>query len=240
MLGPTGILVVEDSPDSVVVLANALTRTFPGATLTLAGSILEFRGKLSSLATVDLAVIDLGLPDGNGQDVIEAVRARWPEAQILVYTLFDDDGNLFDALKRGANGYLLKDDPPARLIRALTTIMEGEPPLSPKIARRMLQEFQARTPAPGGAVAVTVEEPAEDVGGRPDDANLTRREVETLTLAAKGLRLPELARHLGVTRSTAATYLKRIYRKLEVNSRAEAALAAARRGLVRIDRGSGG
>ena len=240
MLGPTEILVVEDSPDSVVVLANALAKTFPGARLTLAGSIREFRAKLPELGTVELAVIDLGLPDGSGHEVIDVVRARWAKAQILVYTLFDDDGNLFDALKKGANGYLLKYDPPARLTTALQTIMSGEPPLSPKIALRMLREFRE-----GNRIAPSDQPTAEEVLADEEeearsDSMLTPRELETLTLTAKGLRLPDLAMHLGVTRSTAATYLKRIYRKLAVNSRAEATLEAARLGLVKIARGQGG
>ena len=253
MLGPTGILVVEDSPDSVVILANALTRTFPGTRLTLAGSVREFRTKLADLDALDLAIVDLGLPDGHGHTVIQEIRAVWPEAQILVYTLFDDDGNLFEALKLGANGYLLKYDPPARLSMALRTILEGEPPLSPKIALRMLRAFREdkRLPAATGDVAVLQREPggsgesADDADLRREasarfDSSLTPRELETLTLTAKGLRLPELAQHLNVTRSTAATYLKRIYRKLQVNSRAEATMEAARLGLVKIARGKGG
>ena len=172
------------------------------------------------------------------------MRRRWAQAQILVYTLFDDDGNLFDALKKGANGYLLKYDPPARLTAALQTIMNGEPPLSPKIAQRMLREFReghrlppaVQAPEPPSAAEILADEEQE----ARSDSMLTPRELETLTLTAKGLRLPDLALHLGVTRSTAATYLKRIYRKLAVNSRAEATLEAARLGLVKIARGQGG
>ena len=250
MLGPAGILVVEDSPDSVVILANALTRTFPGTPLTLAGSVREFRTKLADLHALDLAVVDLSLPDGHGHTVIREVRARWPEAQILVYTLFDDDGNLFEALKLGANGYLLKYDPPQRLSEALRTILDGEPPLSPKIALRMLRAFREGGRLPTDVAFIHHEsgphgEGAEEADHKREasarsDSTLTPRELETLTLTAKGLRLPELAQHLNVTRSTAATYLKRIYRKLQVNSRAEATMEAARMGLVKIARGKGG
>lgn len=252
MLGPAEILVVEDSCDSVKVLATALSRTFPGVPLTLAGSVRDFHAQLPRLGQIELAVVDLGLPDGFGHEIIEVVRARWPEAQILVYTLFDDDGNLFEALKRGANGYLLKYDPPSRLSEALRTIMAGEPPLSPKIALRMLREFRegGRTPpedATGSAASARAEAAAahaaalqQDQEDARQDSMLTPRELDTLTLAAKGLRLPELAEHLGVTRSTAATYLKRIYRKLSVNSRAEATLEAVRIGLVNVARGPDG
>jgi DNA-binding NarL/FixJ family response regulator len=253
MLGLTEVLVVEDSPDSVVLLASALAKTFPGARLTLAGSIREFHNKLPDLANPGLAVIDLGLPDGSGHTVIEEMRARFPEVQILVYTLFDDDGNLFDALRMGANGYLLKFDPPGRLSLALQTIMDGEPPLSPKIAQRMLRVFREQGQLPATKVPVSstaadgarweaaaAEQEEQAQAAARSDSKLTPRELETLTLTAKGLRLPDLAMHLGVTRATAATYLKRIYQKLQVNSRAEATLEAARMGLIKIARGSGG
>ena len=115
MQGPAEVLVVEDSPDSVALLASALAKTFPGTRLRLAGSIREFHATLPQLQDVGLAVIDLGLPDGSGIALIGEVHARFPAAQVLVYTLFDDDGHLFEALRSGAQGYLLKFDPPVRL-----------------------------------------------------------------------------------------------------------------------------
>lgn len=237
MDGITRILVVEGSTDSVLVLAKALAETFPVAQPNLAGSIREVHSKMATLDTVELAIVDLVLPDGSGQEVVDVVRGYWSRAQILVYTVLDDDDHLLDALKSGANGYLLKYAAPSRLAKALQAILQGEPPLSPRLAMRMLREFREgnRLPEPGGANA----EQGEAEGTR-DDFQLTPRELETLSLIAKGLSLPEVAMHLGVQRSVVATYVKRIYRKLAVNSRAEATLRAARLALAKRDRDQSG
>jgi len=164
--------------------------------------------------TPDLALIDLGLPDGSGTRVIEVLASTAPDCQRVVTTIFADDVHLFPALRAGATGYLLKDQAPEQLARSLTGMLNGEPPLSPAIARRLLQTF-----------APVASEPGE---------RLSPRERETLMLTAKGCRLHEVAEQLGVTRNTAAGYLKSVYRKLDVNSRAEATLEAVRRGLVGV------
>ncbi len=136
----------------------------------------------------------------------------------IVTTIYDDDHHLFDAIAAGAQGYLLKDQHPDTLIEYLHRIDAGEPPLSPSIARRMLQHFsRSRPPAPAAI-------PAEEV--------LTAREMDVLRLLGRGLRVNEAAHTLGLTPHTVAGYVKTVYRKLNISSRAEAALEAARRGLV--------
>lgn len=161
----------------------------------------------------DLALIDLGLPDGSGVELILALSREHPRCQCVVTTIYADDQHLFPALRAGAAGYLLKDQPQARLVSQLRGICGGEPPLSPVIARRLLKMFDP--------------EPTET-----GLEQLSPRETETLILIAKGYRLNEVAASMGVTRNTAAGYIKNVYRKLEVTSRAEAALAAARLGLI--------
>ena len=126
-------------------------------------------------------------------------------------TVFDDDAHLFPALRAGAQGYLLKDQPPAAIAAALAGIAQGQPPLSPSIARRLLRHFQP-----------VQEEPP-----------LRPREVDVLRLTAKGLTLAEVAEALQLSRHTVSGYLKDIYRKLSINNRAEAALEAARLGIVK-------
>jgi DNA-binding NarL/FixJ family response regulator len=118
-------------------------------------------------------------------------------------------------LRAGAHGYLLKDQPEERLGAALDGVLRGEPPLSPAIAQRLLRVFNA-PPEPLHAGA----------------EQLTAREREVLVLVSKGCRLPELAERLEISRHTVSDHLKSIYRKLNVNSRAEAAVEAARLGLV--------
>ena len=131
----------------------------------------------------------------------------------MVTTIFEDDGHLFPALRAGAQGYVLKDLPQEQLAAMLVGIERGQPPLSPSIARRLLSFFNPPVPA-----------------ASPDENPLTERETEVLRLIAKGFSVPKVAEQLGISRNTTAGYLKDIYRKLQVNSRAEATLAAARRG----------
>ena len=232
------LLIVEDAAECMDFISRCIQDTFPAASLHQATSVRAAMAILAAQPHIDLAIVDLGLPDGSGLGVISALQASQPAATVVVHTLFDDDASLFDALRRGATGYLLKSDPPVRTQQALRALVAGEPPLSPRIALRMLREFreagqlpQHAQPSHAGDRRAAEQVVADE---SPPHSQLTPRELETLTLAAKGLRLPELAEHLQVTRSTAATYLKRIYRKLSINSRAEATLEAARLGLVRI------
>jgi Response regulator containing a CheY-like receiver domain and an HTH DNA-binding domain len=207
-------LVVEDLQDSAAWLKNALEGAFVGIAVstaaTLAAGLREF-----DRIRPDIALVDLGLPDGSGIDVITHAVEVLPECCCVVTTIYADDHHLFPALRAGAQGYLLKDQPVERVIAQLQAIERGEPPLSPAIAQRLLKVFTG-----------------DSQTAEPADARLTPRERETLTLIAKGYRLPEVASALEVSRNTAAGFIKSVYRKLRISSRAEAALEAARRGLV--------
>jgi DNA-binding NarL/FixJ family response regulator len=204
-------LVVEDLPTARDWLADIVVLAFPGVDVTTADSITHAR-KACEAVTFDLVLVDLHLPDGSGVDLIREISERSPSTDCVVATIYDDDGHLFPALQAGARGYLLKENDKQQLVTSLKGIVAGTPPLSPKIARRVLQHFHA---------------PRSE--GEP---KLTPREIEVLTLAAKGLRVKEIAEHTGMSPHTAADHLKVIYRKLNVSSRAEAALEASRRGLV--------
>jgi DNA-binding NarL/FixJ family response regulator len=210
--GYASALVVDDLPGARAWLAAALQAAFPGIEVATAGTLGE------ALARIDpppaLALVDLGLPDGSGMQLIEALRARGAATLCIVATVFDDDAHLFPALRAGAQGYVLKDRDRDSLAGMLRGIAAGQPPLSPSIARRLLRHFQPL--------------PAADADAPP----LTPRETEVLRLTAKGLTLNEVATALGLSRHTVSGYLKDIYRKLSVGTRAEAALEAARRGLV--------
>jgi DNA-binding NarL/FixJ family response regulator len=139
----------------------------------------------------------------------------------VVVTIYDDDDHLFPALQAGAFGYLLKEQPREALVAQLVRISQGEPPLSPPIARRVLAYFAT---AAGQRLAMVKQIESE--------VRLTERETEVLQRVAKGYTLPEIAVQFGLSRHTIADHIKQIYRKLNVSSRAEAALEAARRGLV--------
>jgi DNA-binding NarL/FixJ family response regulator len=221
-------LVVEDIADTRAWLCGILDRTFPGIEIAQAptrrAAFDWIRSRSQSLGGADdgaghhVALIDLGLPDGSGVEIIRELATRLPAVLPVVTTIYDDDAHLFDAIAAGAKGYLLKDQEADTLMRYLHRIDLGEPPLSPSIARRILDHFTRR------AATSTV---CEDTG-----ETLTAREVDVLRLLGRGMRIGEAARVLGLTHHTVAGYVKVVYRKLNITSRAEAAVEAVRRGLV--------
>ena len=213
---PSTALVLEDQAETREHLLAALAEAFPGVVARGAADLAEARSFLEGGAP-DLALVDLALPDGRGVDFLRDLNERSGGAtRSVVVTIYADDHHLFDAIAAGAGGYLLKDMGRAELVTYLRRLEAGETPLSPAVARRMLDYFRAR-PAPMAA------EP---------EAALTPRETEVLRLIGRGLRSGEAAKVMGVTELTVAGYVKAIYRKLNICSRAEAALEAQRRGLV--------
>lgn len=213
-------LVVEDLPEIRTWLAEVACEAFPGLQVTSAGRRDQGLERVRR-NQFDLALVDLGLPDGSGADVVGALRAHQPEALSVVVTIYDDDEHLFPALQAGAFGYLLKEQPRDQLVAQLLRISQGEPPLSPPIARRVLSYF-----ATAAGQRMTVMRQLDK------EVHLTERETEVLQRVAKGYTMPEIASQFGLSRHTIADHIKQIYRKLNVSSRAEAALEAARRGLV--------
>ncbi|WP_428420254.1 response regulator [Methylibium sp.] len=217
----TRILLLEDLPEIRVWLKALALQVFPEAQITEAARVHDAREQISA-QRFDLALVDLGLPDGSGVEVVAALREAQPEAQSVVVTIHDDDDHLFPALQAGAFGYLLKEQSREQLAEQLRRISAGEPPLSPSIARRVIQyfaaqqrsQFREKTPLMPGVT-------------------LTERENEVLLRVAKGFTLPEIGVQLNLSRHTIADYVKQIYRKLNVSSRAEVALEAQRLGLFR-------
>jgi len=214
-------LIVEDLTEVGDWLATVLTEAFPAVRVHRAARLDEALARVDD-TRCDLALVDLGLPDGNGLDVVRLLRRRQPAALSVVVTIHNDDDHLFPALQAGAFGYLLKEQEPNAMVAQLLRMVQGEPPLSPPIARRVLAHFaqEARRhslPAPPPLHGV----------------HLTERETEVLQRVAKGYTLPEIARQFGLSRHTVGDYVKQVYRKLNVSSRAEATLEAARLGLVK-------
>ena len=205
-------LVVDDLTASRDWLSSALSLAFPGITINTADSISSAKACID--ARPQLALIDLGLPDGSGVRLIEQLHPQG--CCCVVATVFDDDAHLFPALRAGAQGYVLKDQSQQQLADMLRGIGDGEPALSPSIARRLLKHFQPTLPTAQPATAGV----------------LTSRETDVLRLIAKGHTVADVARLLELSAHTVSGYLKDIYRKLSVNNRAEAALEAVRLGLV--------
>ncbi len=219
------ILLLEDLPEIRAWLRALVVQVFPGSTVVESARVHDALQQVGA-HRFDLAMIDLGLPDGSGVKVVQALREAQPDAQSVVVTIHDDDDHLFPALQAGAYGYLLKEQPREQLMEHLQRISQGEPPLSPSIARRMISYFSAQANKPA-----LQPYPAADT--LMPNVQLTEREREVLLRVAKGFTLPEIGVQLSLSRHTIADYVKQIYRKLNVSSRAEAALEAQRLGLFR-------
>ncbi len=207
------LLIVEDVPEALAWLTDVARAAFPGITVAAARSVQQAAEKIAA-EVWDMALVDLGLPDGSGLDVIRRLKARSPETMCIVSTVLGDDANIVAALSAGAQGYILKGQPEAVVHRQLMQLQHGIPALSPTIARRIMEHFQRTGPVDG------------------DIEPLTARETDVLTMVSKGFRNAEVARALGLAESTIATHVKSIYRKLGISSRAEAALHASRMGLT--------
>ena len=210
------ILLLEDIPEIRAWLKALVKQVFANAQITECSRVQD------ALALVNgqrftLALLDLGLPDGSGVEVIAALREKQPEVQSVIVTIHDDDEHLFPALQAGAFGYLLKEQSRELLVEQLQRMSQGEPPLSPSIARKVIAYFAAQVKKPTSPLL--------------HEVSLTDRETEVLLRVAKGFTLPEIGVQLNLSRHTIADYVKQIYRKLNVSSRAEAALEAQRLGL---------
>ncbi len=211
------ILLLEDLPEIRSWLKSLVTHVFPNAQIVECARVHDALAQVTA-QKFELALIDLGLPDGSGVDVVTALRESQPEALSVIVTIHDDDEHLFPALQAGAYGYILKEQSRELITEQLQRISQGEPPLSPSIARKVIAYFAAQNKPQANALP---------------HVSLTERESEVLLRVAKGFTLPEIGVQLGLSRHTIADYVKQIYRKLNVSSRAEAALEAQRLGLFR-------
>jgi len=217
-------LVVEDLDEPRRWLAEILPQALPAVRrVDTAATLAEARECMQAYA-YGLALVDWGLPDGTSEALIAELVAARPGAVVIVATIHDDDTHVFPALRAGASGYILKSQPGPVVMAQLQRIEIGEPALSPSIALRLLRHFHAAPVAPGNLPSPAETELAP--------VKLTQREADVLRLIAKGYRAPEVAPLLGLTPSTVSSYVRDIYRKLGISSRAEATMEAARRGLV--------
>ncbi|MBI1263926.1 MAG: response regulator [Alphaproteobacteria bacterium] len=208
----TRVLIVEDIPDVRAWLCAVVTDACPDAQITTAPDVRQGR-ELAGREVFELALVDLGLPDGSGVDVLRAIKTHAPQTLCVVATILGDDASIVSALAAGADGYLLKDQPAEVLTRQIRQTLAGAPALSPSIARRIMDHFRLTGPA-------------------APDCDLTIREKEVLAHIGRGLRNHETAKALGIAEQTVAGHIKAVYRKLGISSRAEAAWHAARLGLA--------
>ena len=235
------ILLVDDLKDALAMLQCAVQAAFGPLPCTLARSVREALDVLERAGqdgtAFDLALVDLALGDGSGLEVIAQLARCQPACTVVVASIHDDDDHLFQALQAGAQGYLLKDHPTDWLALQLQGIAQGQPPLSPAIARRLLRHFHGTAPgaalAPATATTAFAPAPAAAPPPLPPLGTcLSTREREVLGLLAQGVRIADIGTALGISRHTVGDHVKSIYRKLNIGSRAEAALQARSLGLV--------
>ncbi|MEP9357715.1 response regulator transcription factor [Sphingomonas sp. KR3-1] len=172
---------------------------------------------------LDVLVVDLGLPDGSGIDVIRDAHAAWPDCGIMVSTTFADEKHVIASIEAGAAGYLLKDSSPEKIADEIRALHAGGSPISPRIARQILLRFRPSEPVPSAATIAAAE---------PMASPLSPREREALELITKGFSYDEIAELMLVSRNTVMTFVRRIYQKLEVTSKAEAIFEARNHGIL--------
>ena len=210
--GPTSVLILEDLAETLAWLKDIVQETFPTANIQTADS-LKAAIKLAQSVTYDLVLVDLGLPDGSGQDLIKQVRSTSRDTYIVVATIYDDEQHLMQSLRNGANGYLLKDEKRETLVEHLRGIARSRAPMSDRALDTVITHFNEQG---------------------SDLVALTGREEEVLQLVAKGYNVAESAEMLGLSANTVKSYLKAVYGKLGISSRAEATTEAIKRQLIEV------
>lgn len=173
----------------------------------------------------DILLVDLGLPDISGIEVIRHASRTLPKCECMVVTVFGDEEHVLASIEAGAAGYLLKDASEESFLSGIRELMNGGSPISPIIARRLLKRFHAEQPSTNIAP-----DAADD---NISNVALSDREREILVLASKGFNYPEMGKLMGISPHTVTSHVKKIYRKLAVHSRGEAVFEANRMGLIR-------
>jgi DNA-binding NarL/FixJ family response regulator len=162
----------------------------------------------------DVALVDIGLPGISGIDGIRLLHDRYPRLPVLMLTVYNDDERIFAAMCAGACGYLLKKTPKARILECVEDVLDGGAPMSPEVARRVVELFRRFRPP-------------QDV-----DYRLTKQELRLLTLLGEGHYYKTAADELGITVNTVSSHMRHIYEKLQVHSKSEAVAKALRQGLI--------
>jgi DNA-binding NarL/FixJ family response regulator len=219
---PIRVALVEDDVSFQNALKEAIQAAPDMALLSVAGTRAQGLQMLDEVQA-DVLLVDLGLPDGSGIDVIRAAHAQWPGCNIMVSTTFGDELHVMQSLEAGASGYLLKDSTPERMVFEIRSLYCGGSPISPLIARQILMRFRQGDKSAAAS--------AEQISDKQRTA-LSAREMEVLEFITKGFTSDEIAALMSLSRHTVLTFIRRIYSKLEVNSRTEAVYEARKQGLL--------
>ena len=197
------VAIVEDNNTLRNSLESLFNRTEGMRCVASLNNLLNVVSEIGS-SMPDIVLMDIGLPNISGIEGVRTVKSNFSLMQVMMFTVFDDDEKIFDAIRAGASGYLLKKTPPEEIIQAIRDLYQGGAPMTASIARRVIQSFQA---APSTIV---------------EDYQLTVRENEILYSLVDGLSYKKIADKYCVSISTIRTHICNIYNKLHVNSKAEA------------------
>lgn len=221
---PIGVLIVEDDVVTRKSLSLAIAAEPALGLLGAVDTVSAARQWLESEAP-DVLMTDLGLPDGNGIDLIRECAIRYPNTDVMVVTISSDEENVLACIEAGASGYVLKDAGKTDIAQAVLDLRSGGAPMSPAIARMVLSKVRDDKRSVNSAESET-----------RSSASLTKREAAILDLIARGNSYSEVAKTLSVSVGTVQTHIKNIYGKLAVHSRGEAVFEAHRRGLLKLER----
>jgi DNA-binding NarL/FixJ family response regulator len=219
---PIQVFVIEDDAHFCATLCDAIDSA---SDLRVAGRAMSMADGLALLdgPPGDVLLVDLGLPDGSGIEVIDEAARRWPQCGIMVSTHFGDEAHVMQSIQAGATGYLLKNSAPFKIADEIRSLVNGGSPITPIIARKILTQFRH-------VPLVATEAPVDPNQDAPSP--LSVREAEVLTLITKGFTSQEIAQLMSVSPFTVRSFIRRIYIKLKVNSKAEAIFEARSQGLL--------
>lgn len=225
------VLIVEDEPELLLKFASAVQSD---PLLSLSGAVPTGKAGIALLDALrpDVLMVDLGLPDISGIEVIAHAARHHPGTDVLVVTMFGDDQHVLASIEAGATGYLLKDALADRICISIHELRAGGSPITPSIARKVLARFRLPVPQPMAANSAPNTITKTSAADAATPSTLTDREVEILRLVAKGLSFNEIGDSFTISPHTVVSHVKKIYRKLAVHSRGEAVFEAGQMGLL--------
>ncbi len=222
-----GVFVVEDEPEVSERLCGAVKQDARLRLAGVAGNLAEAQRWLKDgRHRFDVLMIDLGLPDGSGLDLITLCHQLRPEVAIMVMTMFSDERHVFTALERGASGYLLKSTRSDEIADHIIELHAGGSPITPTVARLVLKRMSTTSPA-------TIRAPEKPPAPSPELAEqLSAREIDVLNQIAVGYSTAEIAARLNISTHTVTAHIRHVYQKLQVHSRSAAVFEGQRHGLI--------
>jgi DNA-binding NarL/FixJ family response regulator len=214
---PVKVYVVEDQPK----ILKSLIKLLGGfEEIDIVGKALSGEEALEGIAEKQpqVVLLDLGLPQMSGIEVTREIKKKHPKIEVLIFTVFDEEEKVMEAIQAGASGYLLKGMEASKIVEAIGEVKDGGSVIQPSLARSLLRQFQVQA----------------EPGKEEEMPSLTPREVEILQIIAKGLSNAEAAKVLKISRATIRTHLEHIYAKMAVSNRVEAITEGIRQGLIDV------